>query len=91
MVRVVRSADAPDTAPQVQVDPTGKRSGRGAYLCRAPDCWQKALRRQMLNRALKTELSAADCAALTAYSHQLAAVSGEPSPSTSPGGATVKM
>lgn len=76
MVRVVRTAEASDAAiPTVQVDPTGKRSGRGAYLCRASECWQKALRRQVLDRALKTELSASDRAGLEAFSNELPAVS----------------
>ncbi|MBA2447465.1 MAG: YlxR family protein [Chloroflexi bacterium] len=62
MVRVVRT-----TAGAVVVDPTGKQSGRGAYLCRLPDCWRTALRRKALERALKTELSDADGAALERY------------------------
>ena len=62
MVRIVR---APDGA--VGVDPTGKRSGRGAYLCLQPPCWQAALKRHALDKALKTELTAADREALAAY------------------------
>lgn len=62
MVRVVRTA-----AGAVVVDPTGKASGRGAYLCRLPDCWQTALRRKILDRALKTELGDAERAALETY------------------------
>jgi len=62
MVRVVR---APDGA--VSVDPTGKKSGRGAYLCSQAECWQTALKRRALDRALKIELSVADREALAAY------------------------
>ncbi|MCC7370075.1 MAG: YlxR family protein [Chloroflexi bacterium] len=62
MVRIVR---APDGA--VSIDPTGKRSGRGAYLCLRASCWHTALKRHALDRALKTELSEADRAALTAF------------------------
>jgi predicted RNA-binding protein YlxR (DUF448 family) len=62
MVRIVR---APDGA--VGVDPTGKRSGRGAYLCLQPACWTAALKRHALEKALKTELSAADREALAAF------------------------
>jgi uncharacterized protein len=62
MVRVVRGADG-----SVAVDPTGKQSGRGAYLCRRHECWSTALQRGALNRALKTELLEADRAALTAF------------------------
>ena len=62
MVRVVR---APDGA--VSVDETGKKSGRGAYLCRRAECWQAGLRKRGLDRALKTERSAADRESLTAF------------------------
>ncbi len=62
MVRVVRSADGP-----VEVDPTGKKSGRGAYLCRVADCWKLALRKGALDRALKTEMSAAEREGLGAF------------------------
>jgi predicted RNA-binding protein YlxR (DUF448 family) len=75
MVRVVRT-----TAGAVVVDPTGKQSGRGAYLCRLPDCWQTALRRKALDRALKTELSDADRAALERY--QLSALGSQPALAT---------
>lgn len=51
MVRVVRTLSG-----RVEVDPTGKRSGRGAYLCKKVDCWEKALQRSALSRALKAEL-----------------------------------
>ncbi|MGE3269460.1 MAG: RNase P modulator RnpM [Chloroflexota bacterium] len=62
MVRIVR---APGGA--VSVDPTGKQSGRGAYLCLQPACWQVALKRRALDKALKTELSEADRTALAAF------------------------
>jgi predicted RNA-binding protein YlxR (DUF448 family) len=62
MVRIVRSPDG-----AVGVDPTGKRSGRGAYLCLQPPCWQAALKRHALDKALKTELTLADREALAAF------------------------
>ena len=62
MVRVVRTAGG-----AVEVDPSGKKSGRGAYLCGHLECWQLALRRQALDRALKAELSAAERDALAAF------------------------
>lgn len=48
------------------VDPTGKQSGRGAYLHDEPSCWNKALKGS-LSQALKTELSAAEREKLVAY------------------------
>jgi predicted RNA-binding protein YlxR (DUF448 family) len=69
---VVRSQEL-----RVEADPTGKRAGRGAYLCAAFDCWKTALRRGALERALKTSLSAEDRAALEAFARGLPAAEGE--------------
>jgi hypothetical protein len=52
LVRIVRT-----NASGVLVDPTGKRNGRGAYLCDKPQCWDQALNSKVLDRALNTELS----------------------------------
>jgi len=52
MVRVVRTPDG-----GVEVDETGKRSGRGAYLCRRQECWEIALKKDHLEHALKTSLT----------------------------------
>jgi len=67
LVRIVRTPEG-----GVEVDPTGKRSGRGAYLCPTPDCWRLALQRGRLDRALKTSVSAADKEALLQYAQSLA-------------------
>lgn len=50
LVRLVRTPDG-----HVVIDPTGKRAGRGAYLCATADCWTTALRRGTLTRALKID------------------------------------
>lgn len=40
----------------VQADATGKKSGRGAYLCRQLECWDEALAQpQRLQQALKMD------------------------------------
>ena len=39
------------------VDETGKRSGRGAYLCPQRRCWETALARRQLERALNVTLT----------------------------------
>ena len=52
LIRVVRTPEG-----RVIVDPTGKANGRGAYLCKDGDCWQKSLNRGQLARALKLTLS----------------------------------
>lgn len=60
LVRVVRTADQ-----GVQLDPTGKKNGRGAYLCTRPECWQRALSSAVLDKALRTTLSDDDRARLS--------------------------
>lgn len=53
LIRVVRRPDG------LQVDPTGKLSGRGAYLHSARSCWERGLK-GTLAQALKTELTIED-------------------------------
>jgi hypothetical protein len=66
MVRVVRTPEG-----QVQVDPTGKRNGRGAYIHRSRACWEAALKRGNLAHALKAAVSDPDRSALEAYALSL--------------------
>jgi len=62
LLRVVR---LPDGAGVV-VDPTGKRSGRGAYVCATKECVTTALKRKALERSLKVVITDAVGAALLA-------------------------
>ena len=66
MVRVVRRADG-----AVRVDPTGKGSGRGTYVCPRRECWTAALRTGSLGRVLKTPLGEDDLSELRAYAASL--------------------
>lgn len=66
-MRVVRLVDG-----TVEVDPTGKKSGRGAYLCWSRTCWDTALRKKSLERALKTTIAIEDRARLESYSREIA-------------------
>lgn len=52
LLRIVRTPEG-----AVEVDPTGKRSGRGAYIHLDKACLEKALKGQRLARALKAEIS----------------------------------
>lgn len=36
----------------VDIDPTGKKPGRGAYLCKRVRCWEQALTKGAISRAL---------------------------------------
>lgn len=72
LVRVVRAPDG-----SVTIDPSGKQSGRGAYLCASPECWQAALKRGVLPRALKLEkIPEDDLQSLNAYAQRLSGASG---------------
>src|SRR5438067_1145937 len=66
LIRVVRTLEGP-----VVIDPTGKRNGRGAYLCRQRTCWTAAFKRKTLDHALQTPVSAEDRATLEAYAQGL--------------------
>ena len=69
LIRVVRDAEG-----HVVIDPTGRLNGRGAYLCHDPACWEAALKRRSLERALRVgSLDAATCATLLAYVRELQA------------------
>ena len=69
LMRVVRDADG-----HVAHDPTSKRAGRGAYLCHSHACWEQALKRGGLERALRVAaLTAEDRAALEQLAHDVTA------------------
>ncbi len=51
LVRVVRSPQG-----EISVDLKGKKSGRGAYVCRSPECLKKAIRSHALERELAVTL-----------------------------------
>ena len=52
LVRIVRSP-----AGEVAIDPLGKAPGRGAYVCRNPECLKKAVKTKALDRALEMTIS----------------------------------
>ncbi len=53
LVRIVRTSEG------IQIDPTGKLAGRGAYLHDRQSCWQRGLKGALAN-ALKTDLTEKD-------------------------------
>lgn len=52
LVRVVKSPDG-----EVSLDLTGKASGRGAYVCKNPNCLNMARKKKAFERAFGTEIS----------------------------------
>ncbi|SFJ23261.1 RNase P modulator RnpM [Thermoflavimicrobium dichotomicum] len=51
LIRVVRTPEN-----EVVIDPTGKKSGRGAYLCAKEEYIDLAQKKKALDRALKTNV-----------------------------------
>jgi predicted RNA-binding protein YlxR (DUF448 family) len=66
LVRVVRTP-----AGEVRIDPTGKCSGRGAYLCRDWQCLRAAVKRKGFERAFKSPLPPEAAGALEAAFREL--------------------
>ena len=52
LLRVLRAPDG-----SVGLDFTGKKSGRGVYICQNPECLEKAYEEHRLERSLKTKVS----------------------------------
>lgn len=65
LVRLVRTPEG-----MVEIDETGKKAGRGAYLCRRYECWQEALKKERLAKALRVRLWETDKEALKAYADE---------------------
>lgn len=52
LIRIVKSSDG-----EVSVDLTGKKPGRGAYICRNSQCLEKAYKSKKLNKSLEANIS----------------------------------
>ena len=52
LIRVVKSPE-----DEVSVDLTGKKSGRGAYICKNSQCFEKAFKTKRLSRNLDIAIS----------------------------------
>lgn len=61
LLRVVRSPEG-----EISFDLTGRRNGRGAYVCRSSQCLERAIRQKQLERAFSAPVSDAVRDALTA-------------------------
>lgn len=51
MMRVLRTSDG-----SVELDTTGKKNGRGAYLCMTKECLMKARKNKGLERSFKMKI-----------------------------------
>ncbi len=52
MLRVVKTKEG-----EISIDETGKKNGRGAYICRDIECFIKAQKKHSLERSLKCSIS----------------------------------
>ncbi len=52
LIRIVKSPEG-----EVSVDLTGKKSGRGAYICKSAECLEKAFKAKRLSRNLDVSIS----------------------------------
>ena len=67
LIRLVRTPEG-----QLVIDETGKRNGRGAYLCRQKTCWEAVLRGDQLSRALKMDIGEQEIDMLRVFAATLA-------------------
>ena len=51
MMRVLKTGEG-----EILLDTTGRKNGRGAYLCYSLECLEKARKNKGLERSLKTEI-----------------------------------
>ena len=61
LVRVVKTKIKPETEDgevtyEVSLDLVGNKNGRGAYVCRKIDCYEKARKAKRFSRALQCEI-----------------------------------
>ena len=51
MIRVIKTAEN-----EICIDATGRKNGRGAYICPNMDCLKQAMKNRGLERSLKTAI-----------------------------------
>lgn len=51
LIRVIKTPEE-----EITVDFTGKKNGRGAYICNSIECFKLARKRKSLDRSLKTTI-----------------------------------
>ncbi len=51
LIRIVK-----DPEGEIFIDPTGKKSGRGAYICSNIECLQKTIKSKRLEKAFKIKI-----------------------------------
>lgn len=57
MIRVLKTASAENERPEIILDATGRKNGRGAYICPNRDCLERAMKNKGLERSFKMAIS----------------------------------
>ena len=52
LIRIVKNKEN-----EISVDFIGKKAGRGAYICKSPECFEKAKKAKRLERAFESAIS----------------------------------
>lgn len=65
LVRLVRVGNS------VEIDSSGKKAGRGAYLCPESECWEKGLKGNRLEHALHIKIDVLNRQSLVEYANSL--------------------
>ncbi|MBP3597164.1 MAG: YlxR family protein [Clostridia bacterium] len=52
LLRIVRTPEG-----NVEIDLTGKKNGRGAYICKSEECLKKVMKSKKLERSFEKEIS----------------------------------
>ncbi|MDD7403394.1 MAG: YlxR family protein [Butyribacter sp.] len=51
LIRIIRTPEG-----EITVDFSGKKNGRGAYICNSTECLKQAQKKKSLERSLKTDI-----------------------------------
>ncbi len=51
LIRIVKNKEN-----EISVDASGKKQGRGAYICKSPECFEKARKGKRLEKAFETKI-----------------------------------
>ena len=52
LLRIVRTPEG-----NIEIDLTGKKNGRGAYICKSEECLKKVIKSKKLERSFEKEIS----------------------------------
>jgi len=66
LIRLVRTING-----NIEIDTSGKKAGRGTYLCRAWECWEAGLKGKRLEHALRSQLAPDNREQLIKYAESL--------------------